>query len=494
MLPSPPPLLGLPVLFSSTLFLLLALPLLMLVYHLLPQLLRNTWLLLISLLLYAWGEPKLLWVMLASMAGNYLLGLWMGRVVGTAKAKPVLAFSIGVNLLSLAWFKYAGWMATSANGLLEPLGAALPVPQVVLPLGISFYTFHALSYVVDVYRGDARVQRDPTKIALYLALYPQLIAGPILRYHDMEDQLGRRKIALSDLAYGMQRFVLGLAKKVLIANTLARPADALFALPHQELSAPLAWLAIVAYTGQIYFDFSGYSDMAVGLARMHGFVFTENFRWPYAAQDIRGFWRRWHISLSNWFRDYLYIPLGGNRASELRTRLNLLIVFLLCGLWHGASWTFVVWGLWHGAFLALERTAWGSLLPRLPRLLRHAYTLLVVMLGWVLFRADTFDQAIGMVRAMAGLAPGDTSRWSLGLYLGRDVQMGLLVGAVASAPVLPWLGQRWLNWRRQGLGWAGKSADGLMQFAAVMGLAALLVASAVLLAAATHNPFIYFRF
>ena len=493
-LPCRPPLLGLPVLFSSTLFLLLALPLVMLVYHLLPHLLRNTWLLLISLVFYAWGEPRLLWVMLASMAGNYLLGLWMGRVYATPRAKAVLAVAVTANLASLAWFKYAGWMAVSGNHLLQPLGLQLPVPQVVLPLGISFYTFHALSYVVDVYRGDAKVQRDPTKIALYLALYPQLIAGPILRYHDMADQLGRRQVRLDDLAYGLQRFVLGLAKKVLIANTLARPADALFALPHQELSAPLAWLAVVAYTGQIYFDFSGYSDMAVGLARMHGFVFTENFRWPYAAQDVRGFWRRWHISLSNWFRDYLYIPLGGNRASEGRTRINLLIVFLLCGLWHGAAWTFVAWGLWHGAFLALERTAWGTWLPRLPRPLRHTYALLVAMLGWVLFRAETFEQATGMVVAMAGMAPGDTTRWSLALYLGRDVQLGLVVGAVASQPVLPWLGGHWQRWRSRGLGPAGQLADGLLQAGTIAALLLLLVASAVMLAAATHNPFIYFRF
>lgn len=486
-------------LFSSTLFLLLALPIVLLGYHLLPHLLRNTWLLAVSLVFYAWGEPRLLWVMLASMVGNYLFGLWMGKVVGTRAAKPVLAAAIAANLASLAWFKYAGWLVISANSLLSPVGHALPVPQVVLPLGISFYTFHALSYVVDVYRGDARVQRNPMRIALYLTLYPQLIAGPILRYHDMEDQLGRRSVALDDLAYGLQRFVLGLAKKVIIANTLARPADALFALPHGELSAPLAWLAVVAYTGQIYFDFSGYSDMAVGLARMHGFVFTENFRWPYAATDIRGFWRRWHISLSNWFRDYLYIPLGGNRASELRTRLNLLIVFLLCGLWHGASWTFVVWGLWHGAFLALERTAWGRLLPRLPRAVRHVYTMGVVMLGWVLFRADSFEQALGVVRAMAGLAPGDTTRWPLALYLGRDVAGGLVIGAVAAMPVLPWLGEKWQAWRSRRAETAGSgllvhAADGALQLLTVVGLLALLVASTVLLAAATHNPFIYFRF
>lgn len=480
-------------LFSSALFLLLALPLVVGLYHALPHALRNPWLLLASLVFYAWGEPRLLWVMLAAMAGNYLFGLWMGRAQGTSQAKPVLALAVTCNLAALGWFKYAGWLAVSANVAL-PLGLQLPVPDVVLPLGISFYTFHALSYVIDVYRGDAQVQRNPARLALYLSLYPQLIAGPILRYHDMAAQLGRRRVDLADVSSGMARFTLGLAKKVLIANTLSRPADALFAVPVDDLSAPAAWLAVVAYAGQIYFDFSGYSDMAVGLARMHGFHFVENFRWPYAATDIRTFWRRWHISLSTWFRDYLYIPLGGNRGSGVRTSLNLLLVFFLCGLWHGAAWTFVLWGLWHGGFLALERTRWGQWLPTLPRPLQHGYTLLVVLLGWVLFRADTVAQALGMMRALAGLAPGDGTRVALGLHLGPDVLAALLVGAVASLPVLPWLQERWRAVQARSTTPGLRLADGLVQAAAVASVLALLVASAVLLAAATHNPFIYFRF
>ncbi len=479
--------------FSSAPFVFLALPALLLVYYALPSWAKNAWLLLISLLFYAWGEPRLLWVMLASVAGNWALGLWMGRVHGTPAAKRVLALAIALNLLALTWFKYAGWLTASANGGLAWLGVALPIPKVLLPLGISFYTFHALSYVIDIYRGDASVQRNPGKIALYLTLYPQLIAGPILRYHDMAGQLGRRPLALADIAYGAQRFTVGLAKKVLIANTLARPADALFALPHQELSAPLAWLAVLAYTGQIYFDFSGYSDMAIGLARMHGFVFTENFRWPYAATDIRSFWRRWHMSLSTWFRDYLYIPLGGNRVGEWRARANLLIVFLLCGLWHGASWTFVVWGLWHGAFLALERTSWGRILTRFPLPLRHLYTMGVVIAGWIVFRADSFPQAIGMVRAAAGAAPGDTTRWPLALYLSRDVATALLLGLVLSQPVAPWLSKK-INAFSSQDGKAKLGRLALVQVAMVGALGVLLVSACVVLASATHNPFIYFRF
>lgn len=481
-------------LFSSVLFLFTALPLVVLLYHLLPHAARNGFLLLASLVLYAWGEPRLVWVMLASMAGNYAFGLWMARVRGTPQAKPVLALAVGLNLAALAWFKYAGWLAASANALAGLVGWLVPVPEITLPLGISFYTFHSLSYVVDVYRGDAKAQRDPARIALYLTLYPQLIAGPILRYHDMAPQLGRREVTLADISYGLARFVVGLAKKALLANALAKPADAIFALPAQELSLPMAWLAVVAYTGQIYFDFSGYSDMAVGLARLHGFVFVENFAWPYAARDVRRFWRRWHMSLSNWFRDYLYIPLGGNRVGEARTRLNLLIVFVLCGLWHGPAWTFVVWGLWHGAFLALERTRWGQLVERLPRPLQHGYTMLVVMLGWVLFRSDTFGQAFGIVQALAGLASGDTARWTPAMYLSTDVICALAAGVVACTPVAPWLGQRWQSWRLAERSAAGQLADAALQLGVVAGLAALLVASAVLLAAATHNPFIYFRF
>ncbi len=478
-------------LFSSALFLFLALPLVVLVYHLLPHAFRNAWLLLASLTLYAWGEPKLLWVMLASMAGNYLAGLAMGRLRASRWATPWLGLVVAANLLALCWFKYAGWLAATAGGL---LGQDWRLAEIALPLGISFYTFHALSYVVDVYRGDAQVQRDPAKIALYLTLYPQLIAGPILRYHHMQGQLGRRPVSIDDFAYGVQRFSVGLAKKVLIANPLAKPADALFAVPADDLGAPAAWLAVIAYTGQIYFDFSGYSDMAVGLARMHGFVFVENFQWPYSARSVVQFWRRWHMSLSNWFRDYLYIPLGGNRGSAWASRRNLVTVFLLCGLWHGANWTFVVWGLWHGAFLALERGRLGTWIAAAPRFLQHLYTMAVVVVGWVLFRADTLDHAASMLRALAGLASGDTLRYPLTLYVGRDTALALAAGAILSQPLAPWLGARWLAWRTTATSALARAGDGVLQGATVLGVLGLLAASGVLLAAATHNPFIYFRF
>ena len=294
----------------------------------------------------------------------------------------------------------------------------IAVPRVLLPIGISFFTFHAISYVIDVYRRDATAQKSPVHAALYLLLFPQLIAGPIIRYRDIADQLARRVVTLDDFAYGVRRFVIGLAKKVLIANVVAGPADQIFAMPPAELSTAHAWLGIVCYTLQIYFDFSGYSDMAIGLGRMFGFRFPENFRWPYIATSVTAFWRRWHISLSTWFRDYLYIPLGGNRVSPARRYRNLVTVFFLCGLWHGASWNFVIWGLWHGSFLVIERVLHAIARQISPRrdhaiaahpeslawpIWPHVYTLVVVMIGWVFFRAETLPGAIAFLRSLAGL-------------------------------------------------------------------------------------------
>lgn len=480
--------------FSSTLFLFLFLPIVLGVYALVPRRLGNAWLLIASLLFYTWGEPQLVWVMLLSIAANYLFGLWIGRLHGQPAAKAVLALAVTGNLALLGTFKYAGFAVDNLGALLGSVGLPAPdVPNLVMPLGISFFTFHAMSYAIDVYRGDAKVQRNPLDLALYVTLFPQLVAGPILRYHEVAWQFVRRQVTREGFTYGLQRFVLGMGKKVLIANTLAGPCDRIFALPPGELSGPTAWLGIITYTGQIYFDFSGYSDMAIGLGHLFGFSFPENFRWPYASRSIREFWRRWHISLSTWFRDYLYIPLGGNRGSPLRNSLNLITVFLLCGLWHGASWTFIVWGLYHGAFLALERTRWAGWLSRTPRPVQHAYALLVAMGGWVLFRSPDFHHALAYFAALAGLG-GSADMWPAGQFVSRDVLIALVAGVVGAVPFLDWA----IAWAQRlparmprpvalALGVAGP-------LAAVVGLLAVLVASAVLLAAQTHNPFIYFRF
>ena len=478
--------------FSSTLFLFLFLPAVLLLYAIAPRRLRNGVLLLASLLFYAWGEPRFVLVMLASILANYGLGLLVERTRGRASMRTVLGATVAVNIGLLVVFKYGGFLGRNVNELLSAVGGSpLRVPDIALPIGISFFTFQAMSYVIDVARADARVQRNPLEVALYISLFPQLIAGPIVRYRDIARQLDERRGSLAQFASGVERFVVGLAKKVLIANTVALPCDRIFALPSDRLTAPLAWLAVVCYTLQIYFDFSGYSDMAIGLGRMFGFEFLENFRFPYVADTIKEFWRRWHISLSTWFRDYLYIPIGGNRGSEPRTYANLVIVFFLCGLWHGAAWTFVAWGLFHGAFLVLERTRFGTLLEGLPRPARHVYAMLVVMVGWVLFRSETFAGALAMLTAMAGLAHPAGITDPARFYAGNDVVLAILAGIVGSGPVIPALDAaltRRLATRPNRLVAAGYTCVTLLM------PTILLLASAVMLSAQTHNPFIYFRF
>ncbi|HEX2580429.1 MAG TPA: MBOAT family O-acyltransferase [Dongiaceae bacterium] len=361
-----------------------------------PLMCRNVLLLIGSLIYYILGKGDYTKLLLASIAINWVMALWM-ESVPAERRKAVLALGIAVNLLSLGFFKYAGFLATTVN---EVLHLNLPVLRLPLPLGISFFTFHALSYLIDIYRRNASAQRNPLTYALYILLFPQLIAGPIIRYKDIASQLVERKILPDDAAEGLRRFLIGLGKKVLIANPLGAIADSAFGADPAHLPMAYAWVGMICYTLQIYHDFSGYSDMAIGLCRMFGLRIKENFAYPYIAQSVREFWRRWHISLSTFFRDYLYIPLGGNRAGELRTYLNMIVVFFLCGLWHGASWTFVVWGLYHGLFIASEHALATRVSWRIPAVIRHLYLLLVVGFGWVLFRAASFDKAWGFYHAM----------------------------------------------------------------------------------------------
>jgi alginate O-acetyltransferase complex protein AlgI len=335
---------------------------------------------------------------------NFHLGLWVDGSGDPCKRKSAVALAVAFNIGLLAFFKYANFAVHSLNTV---LGYAYlqPVsfPHIALPIGISFFTFHALSYVIDIYRRKSRAAKNPCDTALYIFLFPQLIAGPILRWSDIAPQLVQRALTREGFAEGVKRFVMGFAKKMIVANVVAAPADKIFALPANELTLPLAWFGAICYTLQIYFDFSGYSDMAIGLGKMFGFKFLENFNYPYISLSIREFWRRWHMSLSGWFRDYLYIPMGGNHVSTGRNYFNLLTVFFLCGLWHGASWTFVIWGLYHGIFLVAERTRFGKIMDSLWRPLRHGYTLLAVICGWVIFRADTFSQAADFFKFMSGL-------------------------------------------------------------------------------------------
>jgi alginate O-acetyltransferase complex protein AlgI len=479
-------------LFSSPIFLFLFLPVVLTLYFVLPRPLRNLLLLAASLLFYAWGEGFYIAVLLVSITLNYGFGVLIESVPHPLYARLGLGAAVLANLGILGAFKYAPFLLKNLNQVLRVLQVPLVhLHDTHLPLGISFFTFHALSYVIDVYRREARALRNPIQFALYISFFPQAIAGPIVRYTDVAAQLARRLISREGLAQGVRRFIVGLAKKMLVANTLAVPADAVFGLPSSSLTASLAWLGVASYTLQIYFDFSGYSDMAIGLAQMFGFRFKENFRYPYTAGSITDFWRRWHISLSTWFRDYLYIPLGGNRCKPARTYGNLFAVFFLCGLWHGASWTFVLWGLYHGAFLVLERRGLGKRLEAAPAPLRHLYVLLVVMVGWLLFRATTLTQATAFLAAMVGLGRGTGVDYYPALYLDVEVILTLLAGVVGSMPIWPWLltGQG-ESARPGGAAWAWAG----LPFLAVAALGILFVASAMLLAAGTYNPFLYFRF
>ena len=479
--------------FSSTIFLFFFLPLTLLAYFVVGPRGRNAILLAASLLFYAWGETVYLLVMLFSIAANYLFGLLIDQARQRGR-RGGLAFvcAVATNLGLLGFFKYANFLVDNLNPVLPVLGLApMDIGRVHLPIGISFFTFQALSYIIDLYRNETTVQRSLLNFALYKALFPQLIAGPIVRYRDVAREIEQRTVSLHDFAGGVQRFIIGLGKKVLIANVMGRAADTIFATPAETLPATLAWTGAIAFMLQIYFDFSGYSDMAIGLGRMFGFHFLENFNYPYLARSVREFWRRWHISLSTWFRDYLYIPLGGNRHGPVRTGANLLLVFLLCGLWHGASWTFLIWGVYHGIFLVLERVpAVRWLLDRLPAPLQHAYVLLVVLVGWVFFRADTFAHALAYLQAMVDFSRPPLFNSQLFLALNNEFSLTLAAAVIGSAPVFALL-QRWRAGRpivsAPAVRWLAATAQvGSLGFVLVYSIAAVL--------GGAHNPFLYFRF
>jgi alginate O-acetyltransferase complex protein AlgI len=414
--------------------------------------------------------------------------LWIARCREQSIGKYAIGLACAANVLLLGFYKYANFLVDNLNVVLTGIGLdTMVLSPVHLPIGISFFTFQAISYVVDVYRGTSRVQKNPLDMALYIALFPQLIAGPIIRYHDVATQIRNRQHTLNDAYLGIRRFVFGLTKKLVIANPLGLVADQVFAIPAEELTAPLAWLGIVAYSLQLYFDFSAYSCMAIGLGRVFGFHFLENFNYPYISRSVQEFWRRWHISLSNWFRDYLYIPLGGNRIGERRTYLNLLLVFLLCGLWHGASWNFVIWGLFHGAFLIMERLGLSALLARFWRPLQHAYVLMVVMVAWVFFRAETLPYAMRYLQAMAGFGSGSGLHDDARFLMTPEFLWVMVAAIIFSTPV-------WL--RVQDV--LDKPRQGVQEFCVqCSGLAVLAIASlccVLYVAAGSYNPFIYFRF
>lgn len=479
--------------FSSILFLFFFLPVVLGLYYLVGRRLHNILLLLVSLFFYAWGESGYLLLMLGSILVNYLFGFLVSPEANTRR-RLYLCIAIFANLIPLFVFKYSEFFLDSLLALLHAANLSIYFrsPHLHLPIGISFFTFQALSYVIDVYRGACQPQRNLLNLGLYIALFPQLIAGPIVRYHDIASQLLKRVHSLEGFALGSQRFIIGLGKKVLLANPLGAMADRVFALDPSILSTEAAWIGILCYSLQIFFDFSGYSDMAIGLGRMFGFKFLENFNYPYISKSIREFWRRWHISLSAWFRDYLYIPLGGNQISPGRTRLNLFLVFFLCGLWHGASWNFIIWGCAHGLFLVLERGRWGRLLAILPSPVRHLYVWLVLLNTWVFFRAETLGQSLGYLKALYGGAVGVGTNPVVAAHLDFELSLVMLAALLFSTPLVRLFGRKSTGDPVQAI--PTRPAIPLLDASRVALLALVLLISVMSLANGSYNPFIYFRF
>lgn len=464
--------------FSSTIFLCVYLPLVLLGYYICPKKGRNLFLLIVSLVFYAWGEPKYVFLMIFSILVNYIFGRLMDKNRGRKKRmKLLLVLSVVIDLGLLSVFKYTDFIITNVNAI---FGASFDLLNIALPIGISFYTFQAMSYTIDVYRDDVRVQKNLIDFGMYITMFPQLIAGPIVRYADVQDQLAERSVTTADFSEGVMRFVVGLGKKVLLANQMGAVWSDIYALGG-DVSALMAWTGAIAYTFQIYFDFSGYSDMAIGLGRMFGFKFPENFRYPYQSVSITDFWRRWHITLSTWFKEYLYIPLGGNRCGLARQALNLLIVWSLTGFWHGAGWNFVMWGLYYFVILFIEKLFLLKALDKLPKLFRHVYALLLIVIGWVIFASDDVSVLLPYLGSMFG-ANGAVG--GMDVYTLFTKAVLLIICCVASTE-LP---------KRLFL-----SATGAMNEKAAFTIKsvmtiALLALSMILLIGDSYNPFLYFRF
>ena len=468
--------------FSSVSFVFFFLTAVIALYFILPGRFRggrNFVLLAFSLFFYAWGEPVYVFVMILSIVVNYFCGLKIGAV-DEHKRKRVLFWGVFVNLALLGVFKYTGFFMENVNAI---FGLQVEVKHLPLPIGISFYTFQSISYLVDIYRRVCEPQKNIIKMGLFISFFPQLIAGPILKYYDIAAQIDKRQVTLPLFNEGAVRFLQGLAKKVIIANIMAKTADEIFALGIDDISTPTAWIGIIAYTFQIYFDFSGYSDMAIGLGKMFGFHIRENFNHPYTATSIKDFWRRWHISLSTWFKEYLYIPLGGNREGTLKTYRNLMTVFFLTGLWHGASWNFVVWGLFHGTFLVLERIFPIEKMLHF-RLLKSIYALLVVMVGWVFFRAETLGAACDYLKRM--FVPYNMESYSK--YLSNEFVYVAILAFVCCGFGAMLYRKIFAVMKRDGWG------DVLIKALNPAFCALIAYFSVLLLASNTYNPFIYFRF
>jgi alginate O-acetyltransferase complex protein AlgI len=443
---------------------------------------------------YAWGEIEYVLLLILSCLANYVIGLLI-ETYRERWGRVFLTTGIVINIFVLGVFKYLTFIIHSMNSVLAFLKIPLIEEIIVhLPLGISFFTFQAISYLIDVYRKKALVEKNPINVALYISMFPQLVAGPIVRFSTITRQISSRTITCRKFAEGVKFFIIGFGQKMLIANSVAKAVDEIFQIPSPALDASLSWVAALCYSIQIYFDFSGYSHMAIGLGLMMGFNLPENFNYPYISQSITEFWRRWHITLSTWFRDYLYIPLGGNKKGKHRTYINLVIVFFLCGLWHGASWTFAVWGLYHGFFMVLERLGFKKFLVRMPRVLGHIYCLGTVTIGWVLFRAETFDRAIQHLKAMIGFGTGDGSLYPLLKYLQPDVMIALFVGILCSTPFIAEISGLMDDYTSKNLPILYRVRIMMSKPVHLLILIFIFTAAVMGLSAGVYNPFIYFRF
>lgn len=491
--------------FSSIIFLCIFLPIMIIGYYVLPKKLKNVFLLLGSLFFYAWGEPIYIFLMLASIIGNYSFGMLIYKasksesgVDGPSVMRRVmLVISVAFNIGILIYFKYFNLLASTWADIMN---SEVTLPKIALPIGISFYTFQGLSYVIDVYREEGKLNEDGTRkslvqknfinLALYISMFPQLIAGPIVRYTDIKDSLNERKTDSSTFSKGIERFIVGLAKKVLLANTIGEVADKIFAGDVTYLGTGVAWAGAICYSLQIFYDFAGYSDMAIGLGKIFGFDFMENFNYPYISKSITEFWRRWHISLSTWFRDYLYIPLGGNRKGNVY--VNLLIVFLATGIWHGAAWGYLIWGLWHGLFMLLERAFRNKGINiKVPGIVKWLYTMLVVVFGWVLFKLEELPAAIAYIGRMLHIGVGSYTDFGVRYYMDNKMIFFVVMAVLAAIPwaqVLP----RRLACRVSSFAMAeADSAAGIIRRIILI---ILLVLSLLFIVNSSYNPFIYFRF
>lgn len=509
--------------FSSIFFSCIFLPIMLIGYYVLPNKAKNIWLLLGSLVFYVWGGPKYFAFLVASILINYIFGLLIAKTADkthpadergnstyhTSAQRALIIIAIVLNIGSLVYFKYAVMLIETIRDLCKP---ELLIPEIIMPLGISFYTFQCISYVVDVYRREGAVREDgsittlvctnPINFALFVSFFPQLLQGPIIRYPDTKYDLENKKITLDDFTIGVERFIIGLAKKALIANTLGEVADKIFACEPTMIATSVAWLGAILYTLQIYFDFSGYTDMAIGLGRMFGFHFCENFNYPYISKSITEFWRRWHMSLSSWFRDYLYIPLGGNRKGNVY--INLIIVFLATGIWHGAAWGFLVWGLWHGLFMLIERavtnkkksaskngyTSKSQLQIFVIEALKWLYTIVAVTLGWVLFKLEELPLALSYIGSMFNIGNHGYTAFSIWYYVNSRLVFFMIIAVLAC---IPWA--QILPRHAAGVIVQLTSSDkGVFKALRYICLGLLLVISMVFVINNTYSPFIYFRF